>query len=1172
MLKSHEKFHSVDGKRQILVVDDEMINRELMGIVLQSEYEIIFAENGQQAMDLIHENSETLSLVLLDLMMPVMSGKEVLQELRADPAVRHIPVIVLTADQNAEIETLNLGAADFIPKPYPDSGVIKARILRTIELSEDRQIIQSTERDDLTGLYNREYFYRYAEQFDHHHRDMDMDAIVVDVNHFHMINERFGNAYGDEVLRRIGQRVREMVSDTGGIVCRREADTFMVYCPHGKDYKAILENASIGLAGDDSANNRVRLRMGVYAKADKTLEIERRFDRAKMAADTVRNSFNKTIGLYDQTLHERELYAEQLVDDFTTAVEEHQFQVFYQPKFDIRPQIPVLASAEALVRWIHPKLGMISPAVFVPLFEENGLIQALDEYVWDTAAAQIADWKRRFDFSVPVSVNVSRVDMYDPKLIDTFQHILTKHDLVPDDFYLEITESAYTQDSEQIVETVHRLRELGFRIEMDDFGTGYSSLNMISTLPVDALKLDMQFIRTAFNERRDTRMIEVIIDIAEYLAVPVVAEGVETREQLEALKSMGCQLVQGYYFSKPIPANEYERFIIERCEQHKQLIEEEPTTPEVIKPLQRSDVAFGRIAYALSNGYESVYYVDTESDHYVEFNANGRYSDLQIERSGLNFWADTQNNIPRVVYREDRARVALCLQKEALLDQLINNQPFSLTYRLTIDDEPVYYTLKAVRAGTHDDHHIVVGVCNVHAQANEDESEERQASRLDIEGLAVALSNDVESIYYVDADTNSYQEFVANGSYEALQLEVAGEDFFSDCRRNIQDVVYEEDRERVTAALDKVQLLATLMQRRSFSMDYRLMIDGKPTFYRLKAIPVSGVKGHHVIIGVSNIEDQISAEQRLSYNDQAQATYAHIAEALAQDYFSIYYVDLETDRFIEYSSHEEYQGLGLEKSGEDFFTTSRDNIRRTAHPDDIPQFLAAFTRENVLQELEQSGTFTITYRLIMNGTPTYVHMKATRMADRSDPHMVVGVSNIDVQMRREQEHAQALRSAKEVAYRDSLTGVKSKHAYTEDEAALNERVRNGHSEAFALVICDVNDLKTVNDTKGHAAGDELIRAACREICQVFAHSPVYRYGGDEFVVLLRGGDYERRGELLGRMSAFNEEHLHDDGPVVACGMARYLRGDDTSVASVFERADTAMYEDKRKLKERSSEG
>ncbi len=583
MLKSHEEFYSVKGKRQILVADDEMINREILREMLQDEYEVLFACDGAETMTMIESNQDTLALVLLDILMPVMSGLDVLKKVREDEHLARIPIIVTTAEKETEIESLNLGAIDFIPKPYPAVGVIKARVRRTIELSEDRDIIQSTERDELTGLYNREYFYRYAQQYDQHHKDTAMDAIIVDVNHFHMINERYGRSYGDEVLRRIAEEVREIVRADGGIVCRREADTFMIYCPHREDYREIMETASVRLtADDDSAENRIRLRMGVYSDVDKTIDIERRFDRAKMAADTVKGSFANNIGIYDNDLHERQLYAEQLIEDFPAAIAGCQFKVYYQPKFDVRPETPVLSSAEALVRWEHPKLGMISPGIFIPLFEDNGLIQRLDMYVWNETARQVREWKDRLGYHVPVSVNVSRIDMFDPRLPETFQALLDKHGLTGKDILLEVTESAYTQDSGQIIQMVEKLRSMDFQIEMDDFGTGYSSLNMISNLPIDALKLDMQFIRNAFKVGGNTHMLEVIIGIADYLSVPVIAEGVETQAQLHALKALGCDLVQGYFFSKPVPASEFEPFILQKKEADsvKQSEEEAGMQPE----------------------------------------------------------------------------------------------------------------------------------------------------------------------------------------------------------------------------------------------------------------------------------------------------------------------------------------------------------------------------------------------------------------------------------------------------------------------------------------------------------------------------------------------------------------------------------------------------------------
>ena len=310
----------------------------------------------------------------------------------------------------------------------------------------------------------------------------------------------------------------------------------------------------------------MRLRMGVYSNVDKTMDIERRFDRAKLAADTVRNTFTKAIGIYDDSLRESEVFAEQLLDDFHSAIHEKQFLVYYQPKFNIQCETPMLSSAEALVRWKHPKLGMVSPGVFIPLFEQNGLIQELDNYVWQEAAMQVRDWKERLGVSVPVSINVSRIDMYDPLLVEKLVELVKNNGLTFDELLLEITESAYTGDADQIIQKVKQLRDHGFRIEMDDFGSGYSSLNMISALPIDALKLDMQFIRTAFKDRKDTRLLEAVIQLAQTLELPTIAEGVETAEQLMALKGMGCEIVQGYYFSRPLPAAEFERFAVEKKE------------------------------------------------------------------------------------------------------------------------------------------------------------------------------------------------------------------------------------------------------------------------------------------------------------------------------------------------------------------------------------------------------------------------------------------------------------------------------------------------------------------------------------------------------------------------------------------------------------------------------
>ena len=217
--------------------------------------------------------------------------------------------------------------------------------------------------------------------------------------------------------------------------------------------------------------------------------------------------------------------------------------------------------AEALIRWKHPEFGMIAPYDFISLFEENGLIQMLDQFVWRETASRIHYWKKKFGVTIPVSVNVSRIDIYDPRIEEIIDGLVHEYGLTPEELHLEITESAYSENAEQLIQVVENFRKKGYLIEMDDFGAGYSSLNMLANLPIDVLKLDMKFIQDIHTDEKCLRMVQLIMDIARFLDVPVVAEGVEVEEQCRLLKEMGCELIQGYYFSKPVPAEEFEKFI-----------------------------------------------------------------------------------------------------------------------------------------------------------------------------------------------------------------------------------------------------------------------------------------------------------------------------------------------------------------------------------------------------------------------------------------------------------------------------------------------------------------------------------------------------------------------------------------------------------------------------------
>jgi EAL domain-containing protein (putative c-di-GMP-specific phosphodiesterase class I)/CheY-like chemotaxis protein len=547
-------------KRRVLVVDDEEVNREILGNILGTQYEVSYAENGRQAYDMLHERLTRYSLILLDLLMPEMDGFELLEKIKSEEAVSNIPVIVMTSEKPAEVRSIKMGADDFITKPYDMPEVILARCERIIQLYEDKSIIRSAEKDDLTDLYTREFFQEYIRQIDGSGHGSQMDAIVLNIEHFHMLNEMFGRKTGDSVLKKIADMVTAMLGEGVCIGCRPDADYFYFYLEHRDSYDEVFKALSEELSGISKIPG-VRMRLGVYQNVDTNISIEDRFDHAKYACDRIRGDYNRQIFFYSKEENEKDLYHEQLINDIDNAILNKDLVVFYQPKYGIQCDEPELRSAEALIRWRHPKYGMISPGDFIPLFESNGLIQKLDHFVWEEAARQIRKWKDEYGITVPVSVNVSRVDIYDAQLEDRLVRILKDNDLDAKELMLEITESAYADDAKGLTDVVTKLRESGFRIEMDDFGSGYSSLNMITEIPIDVLKMDMKFIRNMNKDAKSLKLVELVIEIADYLGVPVVAEGVEDKSQVDQLKSMGCELIQGYYFSKPVPPEEFNKFI-----------------------------------------------------------------------------------------------------------------------------------------------------------------------------------------------------------------------------------------------------------------------------------------------------------------------------------------------------------------------------------------------------------------------------------------------------------------------------------------------------------------------------------------------------------------------------------------------------------------------------------
>lgn len=314
-----------------------------------------------------------------------------------------------------------------------------------------------------------------------------------------------------------------------------------------------------------SASYNIMIVYGVYVVTDRSLPISFMCDRAALAAKTVKGHYMKSYAFYDDKMRLSIENEQNIINEMSDALENHEFVPYYQPKYDVKTNKPV--GAEALARWIHPTKGFISPGVFIPIFEKNGFISKLDFYIWECVCKQLKEWKDKGVPLFPVSVNVSRVNLYNPNLSKIIIELTKKYDVDPKYFNIEITESVYTDDNVMIDDITSQLRNNGFTILMDDFGSGYSSLNVLKDVQVDMLKMDMMFMFKAKYDGRAETIISSVIRMAKWLNIPVIAEGVDRAEQVEFLKSVGCDYIQGFYYSKPLPAADYEKLISDQEEQ-----------------------------------------------------------------------------------------------------------------------------------------------------------------------------------------------------------------------------------------------------------------------------------------------------------------------------------------------------------------------------------------------------------------------------------------------------------------------------------------------------------------------------------------------------------------------------------------------------------------------------
>lgn len=553
---------------KVLIVEDNAINRNTLVKILSDEYDTLEAENGKVAWEILQKEYQSLSAVILDILMPEMNGKELLQLISKEEKYANLPILIATGEHDSKLESecLRLGAWDFVVKPYNPS-VLKLRLRNIVGRSQSyllRQVQLLAERDPLTQIYNRQYFFESMSKLLQNNPQEKFALIRMDIDNFSLYNSAYGSKNGNILLKKMAAGIEMLLKKKaikkhayGHIV----SDIFCICIPYEKEQAEQMMNCIADAVQEYSSAYRLKVSFGIYVIDDIHEDLEEIYSHTADAARLCKNNMNRLFAYYTEEMGEKELRAQAFTNEIGQAIKEEQFQIYLQPKYSIETGKP--CGAEALVRWFHPQWGMVSPGDFIPVFEKNGLVVQLDYYMWEHVCMLLKKWQDAGRKVFPISVNMSRVSLYNPKVVEDIVTLTEKYQIPRYMLNLEITESAYMSNQDMMKQIIDRFHENGFVILMDDFGSGYSSLNTLKDIDVDILKIDMKFLPTGQNNTKSEKILASVARMAGWLGMPVVVEGVETKEQRDFLESIGCTYVQGYYYARPMPVEAYEKGIDE---------------------------------------------------------------------------------------------------------------------------------------------------------------------------------------------------------------------------------------------------------------------------------------------------------------------------------------------------------------------------------------------------------------------------------------------------------------------------------------------------------------------------------------------------------------------------------------------------------------------------------
>ena len=861
---------------------------------------------------------------------------------------------------------------------YSDEGIYDEGCgQRGIELTQslsnalhEESIVKASQYDYLTGLPSMTYFFELAEAGKREVRERGGSPVLmyVDFSGMKFYNKKYGFAEGDRMLQSFARILANAFGNEHS--CRIGADHFAV-----QTEQAGLDDQLQRVFREYQAQNGEKtlpVHIGVYVGTDEAVHTSVACDRAKLACRALSGRYGTAVNYYSRELSESAANRQYIIENLDRAIAEKWIQLYLQPI--VRTVNGLTCDVEALARWVDPERGVLSPASFIPALEDAGLVYKLDLYMVDRVIEAIQAQKSEGFAVIPHSINLSRSDFNACDMVEEIRRRVDEAGIDRDRITVEITESVLGSDLDFMKEQVERFQKLGFPVWMDDFGSGYSSLDILQSIRFDLLKFDMSLTRRLDEGEAGKTLLAELMRMATSLGMDTVCEGVETEEQVRFLQEIGCSKLQGYYYSKPLPFDDVMGMF-----QSKTLIpNENPEECEYYEAIGRVNlfdlgVVAGDEEDAFHNVFDTlpiaVLEIKDGEARYVR--SNRSYQDFMKRFFGVDIYIRLRDfHKAAIEYGTNFAAIVKqcsSMGNRAFFDEQLPDGSVGHAFVRRIGNNPV--TGSAA---------VAIAILSI---SKPDESTTYAQ-------IAQSLAADYYNIYLIDLDTNEYIEYSSQVGAEAISLERHGGDFFASARRDTMTRIYEEDREPFLALFTRENVLRDIDRQGVFTTTYRLVDTGTPMYVNMKITRMKG--GNRLILGVSIIDANVREKERYEQLRKERELLVRVM-ALTDGYVTLYTVDLNTGSYIEYSSTEEMGSLGAKKHGDDFFALASVDAYAHCCDEDRQRFREQVTRENVLGQIEQRGSFSVNYRLVMKGAPRPVTLKASLFKDGDEEKLVVGV-------------------------------------------------------------------------------------------------------------------------------------------------------------------------------------